>query len=561
MSSATNKNYILYLGDDTNYYENLKKRYSKYFSALAFEHVIFNVDSPGQVQSLVLKVLDIDPKIVFIDLSKHFENYLHLARVLARLNSTKKKTVIGLLDQNQSDRQVKESYLSGLLVCHVKSSEIHDVVFDSVAMCFPEKTPEHGFVRADLGDIVNIYELAKVGFVTQNSIHIECNRPITSGSNVIINHYWFENKIIPSQRFVVTKKSDKGLFYNYNHALDLEFMFIDPYVPVEGDDDEYIHQRQIEDEEKIDEAMENLDAWIKEALDASFPKIMRVLVIDKQLKLIADQERTDSYTFMLRTQPFMDQPAAELKKLTSQIIFFEHHRNEEGEEGPENSYSNLKEMVIATRDIPNYEPFFIVLNTRKEMSSKLRADYNYEQIICHESKVNKEIVIQMSKMLETKVNANYKVNDDVPTIYLKKSNSVSIAELVFPITIVKLSETDLMFTSQVPMKPFTTFRLEIPANMYVTIVPNGIAEKDEFYGLIHGISEIEKMKLRQFINSVFFREKEAEKQRELEEIESKKKQALEEKEKLKNPPPQEGEEDNSEENPNPPENGGSDAAE
>ena len=114
--------------------------------------------------------------------------------------------------------------------------------------------------------------MAKIGFLTQNSIHIECNRPITSGSNVIVNQFWFENKIISSQRFVVTKKSDEGLFYNYNHALDLEFMFIDPYVPVEGDDDEYIHQRQIEDEELIDEAMEKLDAWFEDTLEASFPK-------------------------------------------------------------------------------------------------------------------------------------------------------------------------------------------------------------------------------------------------------------------------------------------------
>ena len=118
--SSENKNYILFIGDDTNYYENLKKRYSKSFSSLAFEYVFLNEDSPEKIQSLVHKVLEIEPAIVFLDLSKHFEDYLHLARILSRLNPTKKKTVIGLLDQNQSERDIKESYLSGLLVSHVK---------------------------------------------------------------------------------------------------------------------------------------------------------------------------------------------------------------------------------------------------------------------------------------------------------------------------------------------------------------------------------------------------------------------------------------------------------
>ena len=42
--------------------------------------------------------------------------------------------------------------------------------------------------------------------------------------------------------------------------------------------------------------------------------------------------------------------------------------------------------------------------------------------------MNKEIVIQMSKMLETKVIANSKINDDIPSIFLKKTNPASIAE-------------------------------------------------------------------------------------------------------------------------------------
>lgn len=539
------KNIILYLGDDTLYYENLKKRYHKYFSSIPFDHIFLYTKNVEDIQSLILKIIELNPDIIFIDLAKHFEDYLHLGRLLTRVNSTKSITTIGLLDQNQNEKQVKESYLSGLLICHVKSSELHDVVFDSIAITYPDKAPEHAFVKAQLNDYLNVFELAKIGFITQNSIHLECNRPIASGSQINLNQHWFQQKIISTQRFIVTKMNSDSLFYNYKYGLDLDFTFIDPYVANEGDDEQYIYQKQLEDEEKIDEAMAKLDEWLEDNFDASFPKITKVLIIDRELKLYGEKEKTDNFSFIIRCQPYLEDPGNELKRLGPQIIFFEIFKNSEDQQGPENTFDHLKEMIKAVSNISNYEPYFVVLNTKKEMSQKLRTDFNYNNILCHESKINKEIVVQMAKLLEPKINAKYKLDDETAAVYLKKTNPISIAELVFPITLTSLSETDLLFTSEVPFNPFTTFRLEIPANFYVTVIPKGKLENNQYYGLIHGISENEKKKLRKFINSVFFREKDEIKRQEKVELEEKKNKLLEEKQKLSEAP---------EENPNDEEN-------
>ncbi|MGK0367048.1 MAG: hypothetical protein ACI9QD_000181 [Thermoproteota archaeon] len=500
-------NLILYIGNDVNYLFNIEKEFKAKVTSIKFEYERLFEAEIDKVQALILEVIKKDALVIYIDFSYLTDEYIQLARNLARLNSTIKITLIGLADQKILPKVLEDIYLAGVKVCIVKSTEMFDVIFESMALVFPDKAVENTFAKANLDDPMYIYEPAKVGYITPNSILLECNRPVKSGVMLSVNNWWYQEKLIPSTNFVVSQRFDEGLFYNFQHALELEFLFVDPYIPMDGDDESYIEQMQVEDEEAIDKAMEGLDGWFESNFETSTPKIIKVLVVDKELKVFKSNLRTDSSKYVIRTQPYIIDHLAEIKHLLPQVVFYEVHQNEEEDTDPENNIESLKRLVIASKDIPGYSPYFVVLTSSKEDADKVKADINYEKIICHDHELSLDLVLSLSQILEKKISKNYKIDNTSPSIFLNKSNPISIAELIFNVNLISISESDLIIATDIPISFYTTFRMETPANMFVTIIPSKSTKSNEYYGLIHGIIQSEKMLLRKFINSVFFREK------------------------------------------------------
>ena len=147
--------------------------------------------------------------------------------------------------------------------------------------------------------------------------------------------------------------------------------------------------------------------------------------------------------------------------------------------------------------------------------------------MAHTVQLNVELVHKMANMLEQKLAAQT-AGYDVPTVFLEKEHPASYAEIEIDIEIIGCSENDIYFNCTTELQNRSIIRVNLPAPMYVSvaIAPNGSGINSDYYGVIHGIGEEEKKELRRFINSVFFREKEAARAAELEAFEQAKLDAI-----------------------------------
>jgi hypothetical protein len=104
-------------------------------------------------------------------------------------------------------------------------------------------------------------------------------------------------------------------------------------------------------------------------------------------------------------------------------------------------------------------------------------------------------------------------------VYLRKTSPASVAEILTKIEVIKISETDVIFRTEEPLEIGTNLHLAHPVNMYINVrPPKGQVKGNEYHGLIHGLGEIQKKELRRLVNSIFFRDHDAQIQAETEEF-------------------------------------------
>jgi hypothetical protein len=120
-----------------------------------------------------------------------------------------------------------------------------------------------------------------------------------------------------------------------------------------------------------------------------------------------------------------------------------------------------------------------------------------------------EVLIKMGEMLDKKLGKAKK--PDAENVYLRKTNASSQAFILLNVKILKISETDVVFTCEKELSPGTNLSFSKPVPFFVNVRPSKAQGKvPEYTGLIHCLGEQDKKELRKYINSVFFRDHDAE---------------------------------------------------
>ena len=176
----------------------------------------------------------------------------------------------------------------------------------------------------------------------------------------------------------------------------------------------------------------------------------------------------------------------------------------------------LAKLLNAVKNkIQDHSPFVIVFNSSvssKEMQNSL----SYAHIMATPSELSVEILVRMADIFDKKM---VKTPDIGQKVFLKKTNSASISEIVINVNVMKLSETDMILSSETPLPIGMNIHLTKPVEMYVNIQPSKNQGKNpEYHGLIHCLGESEKKELRRYVNSIFFRDHDAQVNAEAEEF-------------------------------------------
>lgn len=512
-----------YLGDDEAYFKALQGEFARH-SKLSIRFIRFFEKEEVKIQSLFLKIFKEKPDCVFIDFSKIDQDYLHLARLLSRTPMDHKMILVGMVDYLSPPEVLQESIVTGVNLCFVKSAEIFDVVY-SVSRLITGEDNGHGFATADCLEDVMAGVPVKIGYINQDGIHFETNYGLKAGDKISMEHHWLGTKLIPSKMMFVKNTATTNLFYQFHNAADLDFLFIDEIVPNAEWDQDLLKQKQSEREENVRYSKKQLSKWIDDNLSRSYEKKSKVMVIDSEFRFLQGQARTDKHPYTIRCQSCFKDMENEIRRLTPQIISFQ--LDPEGADA-KNTMDELKNLIetIKTK-FTDLKPFLIVFNT-KIPSVQIQKDLQYSQIIAHAEDLSPELLIKMAEMLEKKLQLAPSPKEK--RVYLKKTNPASIAEFNIQIKITKISESDLIFQGDFPFILGTNLHFTKPVNMYVNIQPLKAQGKvPEYQGLIHGIGEEEKKELRRFVNTIFFRDHDAQLAAELDEFKKLNEQKMQEK--------------------------------
>ena len=118
---------ILCVGSDRGYWANLKERFINRYMSHQFVFEQFDIEEgTATYPEIFLGIVDIQPKIIFVDFTTWREQKIRLSQLLTRDYATKKIPLLGLV---RTKDEIPMCWASGAKIVHVKSGEYHDVVY------------------------------------------------------------------------------------------------------------------------------------------------------------------------------------------------------------------------------------------------------------------------------------------------------------------------------------------------------------------------------------------------------------------------------------------------
>lgn len=515
---------IYYFGDDEAYFKVFQAEFNASYGSLGVSFKRFYETTPSQIQSLYLRAYEDQPSLVLIDYSKHTNDYLHLARLFTRTINYEEFQIIGLLDYLSPPEVIQESILTGVKVNHIKSAEIFDVVYAAIKLLSPKDAKEHGFATAKTKDQVDVGILCKIGMINHDLIHFETDLKLQQNEEVEINNYWTQQHILKSKKFFIHNIQTSHIYYNFKYSVDAAMIFLDPPHMTDETPEERKAELKAEYDHELNKVQRKLKGWITDNLSRSQRKNVKVLIIDRELTMLHNQKPTDQYDYLIRCQPFLKDSFIELNRIRPNVIAFvlESRPSDAAEEVVYNDSKALKTVieVVKNKFDGNYKPYIIVFRAGEGSSKELQMTYGYEQILAYGGDLSPDVLLKMAEVFSKKLAqltpSEKELNE---TVYLKKSSLATFGEILTQVSVMNCSEADMIFQSTREFTPFSVIHFRHPVDMYVTIIPNEKFKGDMYYGLIHGIGETGKMELRKYVNSIFFRDLENQKQAEKEEFE------------------------------------------
>jgi hypothetical protein len=426
---------------------------------------------------------------------------------------------VGLVDYLSPPEVLMESTATGVSLTHIKSAESHDVIFDVTKLIAPKENLEHGFAAIELKETIECGVPVKIGYIHNEGLHFETDCLLSPGNRIQLNHAWTQSKVVPSKQMFVQKTSSKNLFYHFKRSIDAEFLFVDEFLPPEDMEHERIDEKKQEREDAIRYHKKQLNSWVNDNLSRSMEKKAKVLVVDRDFHFYNNQPRTDKFSYTIRPIPYLDDIRQELERMEPQVIAFALEE-QEGERQPKNNEACLLELLRYLKSNPQDDAPFIVVFNCKTPSKNIQEQSGYTNIMTTKNELTVDIMLKMAEVFEKKLASKKMIQkDQIKKVFLKKTNNASLAEIILPITVIKISETDMIFQSEQELQIGVNIHLTKPVNMCVHILPPKAQVKGfEYYGLIHSLGEADKKELRRFVNSVFFRDHDAQVNTELEEF-------------------------------------------
>ena len=566
------KKTVLYIGKDSSYWGNIKTRYQTSYAALDFQFEQFDHDL-NEYQSIFLKVLEMIPGIIYIDLSEERDITFRLAQLLKRDMVTREIVLVGLVDKKEI---LRECISAGMNFIHVKCPEYHDVVFDPMKVAYPKSAKKPQFAKAILQRDSEIIDDFKIGYISPTGIHVEANCALEKGQVIEVESE-IPHNIVPSKKFMVRERFESNLYYDYKYAYELDFKFVDEPSLDEGDEDDVsdevkdlkakdqdIKTLMAEYETELAHVKKRVGKWVTQNTVGGEPKKTKILVIDPNMNILkASSKPLDQYPYAIRISSILSEDLDEINRIRPSIVVYQlfefkgeiddtdmtEEEKEFYKQKESASLNTLGELIKMIHSIDKYNPFLVLFNCTKYTSKSFQDSFKYQLVLTNKESVNLDLVLEMADLYEQKQNAKTKqlIDNKIAVLkkenpakygrlkpadfqekryYVRKSSTISNASTKYPISITEISESEMIITSEYILGQ-ANYRMEFPTALSISLIPDETGklytESKGLYtynALVHAIGEHDKKKVRQFVNEIFFSDLNEQRRKEFEEFQN-----------------------------------------
>ena len=562
---------IVYVGNDDSYWGKIQDKYKRMYPEINFCFEIIQKPEKEKIKTVIHKLTTNNYQIIYLDYTGDDPEMLRLANNLQRDPTTSDAAIVALLDSMESRRSLTVSLSFGIYLNFIKSDDLSSVVHHPMCIAFPEKSKDTEYALARIGFDAIATTNFKIGYITQEYIHLECDfefeldREIKIKTNFILDTPLTNIYKIKSTR-------NYNLYSNFEHAYDFEYNHTDPKQVDHINSDITKKQKEFEENPKdknikydLDELTNSLTLIQKESeVDVnkriqaianfielnsgkSASKKTRLLIFDRKMRFLFNEPKhIDTYNFSCR---FLSQPIGGekcfIKKTTPGVIAVHlDSPNESITLDQPTDINRLKKMIEQVKSLNLVNPFFVIFNIEIP-TGELISELQYPSLIATTNPLDFELLKQIIESYEEKggrkiTHLKYdQSREDIPKFIISKYDPRSYGFFDLQFSVKAISETDILFTCVDKIPLYTSFYVKYPVKMTVTVVPpkknSRLAiEKGDYYGLISGLGESEIAGLRQFVNKLFFKEldeKKAEEKAKFKELNKEKSSKSESKEK------------------------------
>lgn len=506
---------IKYVGNDAKYWAKIQNAFQAKYQHFDLKFSQMDVNSKRGPKYYFVKIYEAMPDIIYVDLASESKSMLALLKLLCKNNITRLKSTVALHEYREGKASLMKATLAGVRISHYKSDEIHDVVYDPIALIDVNLTVSPGTVLGKELDKIEFRQILRLGYVDEDHFRVETNSPLTLGK-VVEFHGHPLNDIMKSNRFLVDSFSETNLYYNQRMSYRLKYTYVDNDFFRSTEDDWHMYRKfkndPIEYENQIKKKFiylvdemksrrdqftpikKNIKTWIEAQDEQVIPKRIKILVIDESLEMFKQLDGTpENFPYSINFQTRTTKDFYQLNRTQPHLVIFNFDEEH-------NNLAILKELVKSIKSASYYAPILLVFNIDKS-SKELQESLNFSNTLTYSNSVDLEIVKEFSERLDNK----FKISSVPGKVFFKTTDNNSVMTLKREAKIVGITESVVYFKTLYEIPMWTTFIVDQPIEMLMTVLPlkedSPMQGKEFVYrAILHGTGEREKASLRVLVN-------------------------------------------------------------
>lgn len=505
---------VVYFGKDLKYWAKIQKEYSRKYSHLAPTFALLDVDKFLSPREAFTTIYRKKYNVIYLDFSEDPTKCLRLAKLLTKNNVTRKFSTVALHELSGARKAMQKTLLAGVRISHIKCVEMHDVIYDPIAMLNIELAPKIEYAIRPIKQDFKLKQDIRISYVAKDHFHVETNSMLTENEVIVADGHLL-NDVMPSNRFVVRNPGQENLYYNTRFSYDLYFTFLDndffrvteadwiatqftESPPQKKGWNAAVSRKELDKRKRTSERIAaEIAEWIAHHKD-TFPKKpkLKVLILDETLEIF---NQIDAYegelSFLAEVQTSLPNDAYQISRTKSHLIVVRY-------DPLINNAKAIEKIIAKIKSMNDYDPYLVVFGIEKKFVDEYKKQFSYSNLIIHEDVVD----LSMVEKLANKIDARFHINNLDEVTFLNTTHNDPFMTVEFKAKYIFLSESLAFFECAREIPMWTVLKTSDPIDMFLTVIPippafEQMRGAQRYCALINGLGEIEKAKLRKAINS------------------------------------------------------------